>query len=141
MYRKYIVLLFLLVFSFTATAVSKQEIDAYVEEALTQFYIHSNAGEQLAKQAKGILIFPRVYKAGLLVGGEYGEGALNVNGENVGYYNVAPGSLGLQAGIQQKSEIIMFMTEDSLKKFRNKISIKGKSLSQTVIDQREEERY
>ena len=29
----------------------------------------------------------------------------------------------------------------SLKQFRNKISIKGTSLSQTVIDQREKERY
>jgi lipid-binding SYLF domain-containing protein len=119
MYRYFILLLLLLISSFNVAAVSKQEIDAYVDEALAQLYLHSKAAEQLAKQAKGLLIFPRVYKAGLLVGGEYGEGALKINGESVVYYNIAAGSLGLQAGVQRKSEIIMFMTEESLRNFRS----------------------
>ncbi|MEJ2621296.1 MAG: YSC84-related protein [Candidatus Thiodiazotropha sp.] len=118
MYRYFFKLFIFLVISSNALAISKQEIEAYADESLKQFYVHSKAGEHLAKQAKGILIFPRVYKAGLLVGGEYGEGVLKVNGESVDYYNIAAGSLGLQAGVQRKSEIIMFMTEESLEDFR-----------------------
>jgi lipid-binding SYLF domain-containing protein len=119
MYRYFVLLPIIFSIGINAFAVSKQEIEAYADESMVQFYAHSKAGEQLAKQAKGILIFPRVYKAGLLVGGEYGEGLLKVNGTSVGYYNITAGSLGLQAGAQRKSEIIMFMTEESLEDFRS----------------------
>jgi lipid-binding SYLF domain-containing protein len=118
MTRFFIVSLTLILVTLKAFAASQQEIDVYVDEALEQFYEQSPAGEQLAQQAKGILIFPRIYKAGLLAGGEYGEGALRINTNTVGYYNIGAGSFGLQAGVQRKSEIIMFMTDDALEKFR-----------------------
>jgi lipid-binding SYLF domain-containing protein len=71
------------------------------------------------QQAKGALVFPKVFKAGLVVGGEYGEGALRVNGRTVDYYSATAGSLGLQAGAQEKSVFILFMTDDALSKFRS----------------------
>lgn len=107
---------------FSATpvwAASKQEIDVYVDEALQEFYKQSPAGQKLAQQAKGVLIFPRIYKAGFIAGAEYGEGVLKINGSTVGYYSIAGGSFGFQAGIQRKSEIILFMTDNALKQFMN----------------------
>ena len=50
-------------------AASKVEIDAYVEEALENFYKETSAGKKLAGKAVGVLVFPKVYKAGLGVGG------------------------------------------------------------------------
>ena len=49
-------------------------------------------------QATGILIFPNIVKAGFLIGGQYGEGALRKGGNTVGHYNITSASYGLQAG-------------------------------------------
>jgi lipid-binding SYLF domain-containing protein len=61
---------------------------------------------------------PGVIKAGLIVGGEYGEGALRVAGKTVSYYNLAAGSVGLQIGGEARDIIIMFMTDNVLKQFQ-----------------------
>ena len=97
---------------------SKTEIDAKVEGALEQFYRESPAGKALVNKAEGVLVFPEVIKAGLGFGGEYGEGALLIKGKADSYYNIASASFGLQAGIQVKSQMILFMTKSSLKDFQ-----------------------
>ena len=63
-------------------------------------------------------MFPSVVKAGFGVGGEYGEGALLVSGETVGYYNSVSASIGFQLGVQERSVIIAFMTPQALAQFR-----------------------
>ena len=99
-------------------AASKAEIDANVQSALQTFYKESSAGKILAEKAVGMLVFPKVVKAGLGVGGEFGEGALLVKGKTVAYYNTAAASIGLQFGAQVKSQIIMFMNDKVLKDFQ-----------------------
>jgi lipid-binding SYLF domain-containing protein len=94
------------------------EIDAEVDAALVRFYEEVPAAKDLAKKAKGILIFPKVVKAGFGVGGEYGEGALRVDGKSVGYYNTAAASIGLQIGVQARAEILMFMTHEAIDRFQ-----------------------
>ncbi|MBV1932805.1 MAG: hypothetical protein KUG71_13945 [Porticoccaceae bacterium] len=111
-------LLFLL-FNVSAQAATKQEIDLYAEEALSEFRQHTSAGAKLAAASRGMLIFPKVYKAGAGIGGEYGEGVLRVGGQNVAYYSTAGASIGFQLGAQRKAQIILFMTDTALNKFRN----------------------
>ena len=108
-----------LFFSASGQAATKLEIDLYVQEALAELHKQSPAARELTSQARGILVFPKVYKAGFWVGGEYGEGALRISGNNVKYYNIASASLGFQLGAQIKSQIILFMTDSALNKFRN----------------------
>jgi len=108
-----------LIASTTAIAASKEEIDANVQEAITNFYKHTSAGKSLAQKASGMLVFPNVIKAGFGVGGEYGEGALLIKGEPVAYYNVASASIGFQLGAQARSEIILFMNDKVLSQFRD----------------------
>ena len=96
---------------------SKVEIDAKVKAALSEFYSTIAAGEPLAKRAKGILVFPSVIKAGLGLGGEFGEGALLVGGATHSYYNIASASIGFQLGAQVKKEVILFMSEEALAQF------------------------
>lgn len=103
----------------SANAASQEQIDAEVREALQDFRETTSAGHDLSQQAKGILVFPSVIKAGVGVGGEYGEGALIVNGETVGYYNLASASIGFQLGAQKRSQIVLFMTDEALAGFRN----------------------
>ena len=101
-----------------AVAATAVEIDAEVDAALTRFYEEVPTAKDLAKKAKAILIFPKVVKAGFGVGGEYGEGALRIGGKSVGYYNTAAASIGLQIGVQSRAEILMFMTQEALDRFR-----------------------
>lgn len=108
-----------LVLSTLTLAASKAEIDANVEDTLSEFYATSDAGQKLAGQAAGMLVFPRVIKAGIGVGGEYGEGALIIGGTTVAYYNTASASIGFQFGAQVKSQIILFMSHEALDRFRN----------------------
>ncbi len=100
-------------------AASRAEIDARVQETLENFYQHSLAGKTLAGKAVGMLVFPSIIKAGIGIGGEYGEGALLVNGKTVAYYNIASASIGFQLGAQARSQIILFMNKQALSGFRN----------------------
>jgi len=102
-----------------ANAASKDEIDAKVQEAVDTFYKQTSAGKRLAQKAAGMLVFPEVLKVGVGVGGEYGEGALVVDGKTVGYYNTASASIGFQLGAQIKSQVILFMNQKVLESFRN----------------------
>jgi lipid-binding SYLF domain-containing protein len=102
-----------------ASAAKRREIDAGVDASLAQLYATDPSARQLGSKAEGILVFPTVTKAGLVVGGEYGEGALRVRDHTVGYYSATAGSIGLQAGAQTKSVIMMFMTKPALDQFRN----------------------
>jgi len=99
-------------------AASNAEINAKSRQALKEFFRHSPAGEQLYNQARGALIFPEVYKAGIGIGGEYGEGKLVERGKTTGYYTIAAASIGFQLGAQVKTEIILFMTDSALRQFK-----------------------
>jgi len=112
------VLLFGFFFLGCAHGKSGREIDASVDVALERFYKQVDGAQQFAKNAKGLLVLPNVKKAALIVGGEYGQGALRINGETVAYYNIVSGSFGLQIGAEGKDIIIAFMTEEALTAFR-----------------------
>ena len=103
-----------------AWAASREQLDAEVREAISTLYRHSSAAQDLAGRAAGMLVFPRIIKGGIGIGGEYGEGALRVGGRTVGYYNIVSGSIGFQLGLQRKSEVILFMSSRELEKFRNR---------------------
>lgn len=102
-----------------AVAASAAEIDANVAEALEAFSKEVNGGDVFLSKAAGYLVFPKVYKAGIGIGGETGEGALRVGGQSVGYYRTTAGSIGFQLGAQAKSIVIVFMTQEALKKFQD----------------------
>lgn len=101
-----------------AQAKTAEVIDAEVNAKLTEFKTEFDGGKELAETAKGILVFPSVVKAGFVVGGEYGEGALRVGGKTVDYYSTAAASFGLQLGAQAKTVMLLFMTNEALEKFR-----------------------
>jgi lipid-binding SYLF domain-containing protein len=113
----------------SASAGTAAEIDAAIVESLKVFSEQVDDSDVFLNQAAGYLVFPRVIKLGFGVGGEGGEGALRIGGASVDYYNTVAGSFGLQLGIQAKSIIIAFMTQDALDKFRNsdgwKVGIDG----------------
>ena len=96
-------------FSQIGLSASKVEIDAQIDEVLSKLYDFSPAAKTLASKAEGILVFPNIVKAGWVIGGSYGEGALRVNDQNIQYYNNISGSVGFQFGVEKRSEVIIFL--------------------------------
>ena len=68
---------------------------------MQQLYASVPLAKELGPKAHAILVFPKVTKAGLGIGGQYGEGALLKGGTAVAYYKTTGASFGLQAGGQQ----------------------------------------
>jgi lipid-binding SYLF domain-containing protein len=103
----------------TGTTVTKNDsIDVGVDRTLSRLYDAAPQSREMVARAAGVLVFPSVLNVGLVVGGEHGDGALRVNGVTVDYYSTSGGSIGLQAGAQTKAEVLLFMTQESLDKFR-----------------------
>ena len=101
--------------SFGKTA---RELDASADAAMDRFYKLVKDGKEVVAKSKGMLILPNVKKGALIIGAEYGQGAMRIGSKTVEYYSMGAGSFGLQIGGQSKDIIIAFMSSEALKKFR-----------------------
>lgn len=100
-------------------AAQRAKIETNVDATLSRLYQASPDSRELARRAAGVLVFPSVLSVSLGIGGEHGDGVLRVGGTTVDDYSLSAGSIGLQAGAQSKAVILLFMTSDSLSRFRN----------------------
>ena len=116
-----ILTVFLSISIFTGQSYGKtaKEIDASVDAVMDRFYKQFKDAKEVVQDSKGMLILPSVKKGALIVGGEYGKGAMRIGGKTVDYYRMISGSVGFQIGGQAKDVIIAFMSSDALNKFRN----------------------
>ncbi|HSE43273.1 MAG TPA: lipid-binding SYLF domain-containing protein [Acidobacteriota bacterium] len=99
----------------TLYAAKAAEIEKESNEALQKLYASNPEIKKLGSKAKGILVFPKITKAGFIVGGQGGDGALFKAGKAAGYYRSAAGSVGLQAGVQTYGYAMFFLDDESLK--------------------------
>ena len=101
-----------------AGAATASELEATATASLKQCFADVGGCKAVGEKAKGILVFPEITQAAVGIGGSYGEGVLMVNGKPVGFYSLAGGSVGLQLGAQKFSQVVMFMTKESLAQFQ-----------------------
>lgn len=92
-------------------AATAQELDKDSSTALARLYKKKPIASVLGQNAKAVLIFPNIVKAGVILGGSYGEGVLRESGKTTGYYNTASGSWGLQLGAQSYGYALFLMTD------------------------------
>lgn len=111
-------LLFISSLTTTSYAKTAKEINAEVDAALAIFSQQVKGGKEFLSSAKGVLIIPNIVKAGFVVGGQYGEGALRIGWKTVDYYSLGGGSVGLQIGAQKRNLIVVFMEGEALRNFR-----------------------
>lgn len=97
-----------------AWAETKAELDRASKAELGKLVAGVPAAKALNEKAIAVLVFPKITKAGLGIGGQYGEGVLWQGGKAVGYYSTAGLSYGLQAGGQQYGYAMFFMRESAL---------------------------
>lgn len=102
----------------SSMAKTAKEIDSEVNGALKLFSKQVKGAKEFVKTAKAVLVIPNIVKAGLGVGGQYGEGALRMGGKTVAYYSLAAGSVGVQIGAQKTNLVLIFRQDEALKKFR-----------------------
>ncbi len=106
-----------LLMSTVSLGATSAEIDKHVHVAMHQFYELNPQHKDLVARAKGVLVFPRITKGGVGVAGEFGEGALRIDGKDVAYYSISSASVGLTLGLAKRKEVILFMTQEALDKF------------------------
>ncbi len=112
-------LLVLISLAFTQFSLAKpaNQLNADVDAAIKKFEKEVEGGAKFLTKVKGYLVFPSVIKGGFIVGAEYGEGALRVNGTTKHFYSMTSASIGYQAGVQEHSVLIAFISEVSLNNF------------------------
>lgn len=93
-------------------------LDKSAMATLRQCRIVSSSCAVMTKNAVGILVFPSVTKADLIIGGAGGEGALIEGGKITGYYNIGAASAGLQAGLENAKQVYVFRSEEALAKLK-----------------------
>jgi lipid-binding SYLF domain-containing protein len=115
-------------------AASAAEIDTDVRETMSEFFTQVRGARELVGKSAAVLVFPTVIKAGIGIGGEYGEGALVTRERTVDYYNIVSASIGFQLGAQARSVIIVFITPEALASFRRTHGWKiGVDASVTIV--------
>ena len=97
-----------------ALGATAAELSTEAQSALQSLYAKVPSAKALGASAKAILVFPKVTKAGLGVGGQFGEGALLKGGKAVAFYNTAGASIGLQAGAQTYGYALFLMTDKAV---------------------------
>lgn len=102
-----------------AAANDAAEISKNAQTALQSLYANVDGAKALGAKAHAILVFPKVTKAGLGIGGQSGDGALLKGGKTVAYYRTTGASFGLQAGAQQYGYALFFMNAGALKQLEN----------------------
>ena len=99
--------------SVPAFAASKADLESSSKAALNQLVSQNPGAKALNAKAVAVLV-SKVTKAGLGIGGQFGEGVLWRKGKAAGYYNTAGASYGLQAGAQQFGYAMFFMNQKAL---------------------------
>jgi lipid-binding SYLF domain-containing protein len=72
----------------------------------------------LLREAKAVMIVPKLIKGGFFVGGEGGDGVLMARGKNGWsdpfFYAIGSASFGLQIGLQQSELVMLLMTQKAV---------------------------
>jgi lipid-binding SYLF domain-containing protein len=116
-------------------AASAAQIDTAVRSALQEFFGRIDGAREVVAKSAAVLVFPSIIRAGVGVGGEFGEGALLTREKTVDYYNIVSASIGFQLGAQTRSVILIFMTPEALSNFRRRHGLKiGVDASVAIVN-------
>lgn len=99
--------------------VERTTLEQQARASLNELYGLNQTAKTLSSDAEGVLVFPSIVQGSFVVGAQTGDGVLFINDQPAGYYNTSGLSFGLQAGGQAYSQVLMFMTPETLANFRN----------------------
>ena len=97
-----------------APAADRAALERDARAALQKLAASVPAAKSLSGSATAVLVFPKITKAGLGIGAQYGDGVLFRGGKVAGFYNTKGASYGLQAGAQQFGYAMFLMNEKAV---------------------------
>ena len=97
-----------------ASGAERAQLTREAAAALESICKSDTSARLLREQAKAVLVFPHIVKAGFMFGGQMGDGVLFKGGKPSGEYNSMAASYGLQAGVQTFGYALFFMNEKAL---------------------------
>ncbi len=141
--RRFAVALSLAIFACTGPALAQDkgkteaaQLTSDSQAALKKLAAAVPLAKQLTQTAEAILVFPQITKAGLGIGGQYGEGTLLKKGVPVAYYKTTGASFGLQVGGQKYGYAMFFMNAKALDQLDNSNGFEvGVGPSVVVVDE------
>jgi lipid-binding SYLF domain-containing protein len=95
-------------------AADRMALERDARAALQKLTSSVPAAKSLSDTAAAVLVFPKITKAGLGIGGQYGDGVLFQGSKAVGFYNTRGASYGLQAGAQQFGYAMFLMNDKAV---------------------------
>lgn len=118
-----------------AAAKTAAEINAGVQSTLDRLFSVRPDLRNIYDRSNGVLVFPEIVKAGFIIAGVYGEGALLTGGGTDSYWSFGAASIGFQAGAQRARQVLFFMTPQALDEFRGGDGFElGADAEVTLID-------
>ena len=93
---------------------SADSLTSQSRQALQQLTAQNPAAATIRAKSIGELVFPRVVKAGFMVGAQSGQGILFLNHQPSGRYRTAAASYGFQAGVQEYGYVLFLMNQKAV---------------------------
>ena len=100
---------------------TKTSIANEVQGALNHFRSTDSTIQGELDKAAGYAVLPDIGKGGLILGGAYGRGEVYEKGQKIGYISLTEGTVGLQAGGQEFSELIIFKDKEALDQLKRNV--------------------
>ena len=94
------------------------KLSANADAAVAGYKAKDSTLQPLLDKSVGWAVFPDIGKAGWILGGSYGKGQVYENGKMIGYADISEVSAGFQWGAQNFSELLIFMKQSDLDKFK-----------------------
>jgi lipid-binding SYLF domain-containing protein len=115
---KFLFLLLAAVAFGASNAASAKGVDEEATAALKALYAQDAGAKALGEKAKAVLVFPSVFKAALIVGGQGGKGVMFQDGKIIGHYNIGGVALGLAGGAQTYSYALFLMSDKAMERLQ-----------------------
>jgi lipid-binding SYLF domain-containing protein len=113
----FFVLMALLVFAGSPGLAAEEDLEDAVQETIQRFQMEEPLTVDLFQNAYGYMVFPRIEKGALIVGGAYGEGLVYENQQMVGRARMTHVTLGVQGGGGTYAEVIFFDDQATMNQF------------------------
>jgi lipid-binding SYLF domain-containing protein len=88
-------------------------------DSLAHLYATNATAKAIGASARAVLVFPSIVKAGFVVGGMGGDGALLTPKQVLGFYRIVAGSVGFQLGAQTFSYAMFLINEKAVQHARS----------------------
>lgn len=94
------------------------EDESAAQNTLEAFTKKDSGIQGFLDQSVGYAVFPKVGKAGFIIGGSHGKGVVYEKGEMIGSASITAGQIGLVVGVESFSELVVFQTDEAFNRLK-----------------------